>query len=95
MVHAFTRLDEARVPMIPRRHEIYPAAEFDARAAGRRKGGVAKAPVKTGRESGMQEPHSEGVAHHTDPESCAGGGNAAGEAGPAHQNLAVWSTLRR
>ena len=28
----------------------------------------------------MQEPHSEGVAHHTDPESCAGGGNIMGEA---------------
>lgn len=28
----------------------------------------------------MQEPHSEGVAHHAGPESCAGGGNAAGEA---------------
>jgi hypothetical protein len=44
------------------------------------KGDAAKAPVKTGRESGMQEPHSEGVAHHADPESCAGCGNAAGEA---------------
>jgi RNA-directed DNA polymerase len=28
----------------------------------------------------MQEPHSEGVAHHAGPESCAGGGNALGEA---------------
>ena len=28
----------------------------------------------------MQEPHSEGVAHHADPESCAGDGNVAGEA---------------
>lgn len=28
----------------------------------------------------MQEPRSEGVAHHADPESCAGGGNVAGEA---------------
>ena len=28
----------------------------------------------------MKEPHREGVANHPDPESCAGGGNIAGEA---------------
>jgi hypothetical protein len=28
----------------------------------------------------MREPHKEGVANHLDFESCAGGGNAAGEA---------------
>ena len=28
----------------------------------------------------MQEPHSEGVAHHTDPESCAGHRKVSGEA---------------
>ena len=28
----------------------------------------------------MKEPHSEGVANHADLESCAGGGDAAGEA---------------
>jgi hypothetical protein len=28
----------------------------------------------------MQEPHSEGVANHADLESCAGGGDIAGEA---------------
>ena len=47
---------------------------------GPEKGDAAKAPVKVGGELGMQEPHSEGVAHHADPESCAGGGNVAGEA---------------
>ncbi len=28
----------------------------------------------------MQEPHSEGIANHADLESCAGGGDAVGEA---------------
>ena len=28
----------------------------------------------------MKEPHRKGVANHPDPESCAGGGNIAGEA---------------
>jgi RNA-directed DNA polymerase len=28
----------------------------------------------------MQEPHKKGIANHLDPESCAGGGNVAGEA---------------
>jgi len=28
----------------------------------------------------MQEPHGKGVANHPDLESCAGGGDAAGEA---------------
>ena len=28
----------------------------------------------------MKEPHSEGVANHADLESCAGGGDIAGEA---------------
>jgi hypothetical protein len=28
----------------------------------------------------MEEPHSEGVANHADLESCAGGGDIAGEA---------------
>jgi hypothetical protein len=28
----------------------------------------------------MQEPHRKGVANHSNPESCAGGGNIAGEA---------------
>jgi len=28
----------------------------------------------------MKEPHSEGVAHHTDPESCGGAGNSMAEA---------------
>src|SRR5512143_707427 len=28
----------------------------------------------------MREPHRKGVANHPDPESCAGGGNIAGEA---------------
>src|SRR5512147_1929871 len=31
-------------------------------------------------ESRMQEPHKKGVTHHLDPESCAGGREAAGEA---------------
>lgn len=33
-----------------------------------------------GRESRMQEPYRKGVAIHPDSESCAGGGNIAGEA---------------
>jgi hypothetical protein len=56
---------------------------FRRRGAGEKGAGekdATKAPVKTGREQGMQEPHSEGVAHYADPESCAGGGNALGEA---------------
>jgi hypothetical protein len=28
----------------------------------------------------MKEPHKKGLANHLDPESCAGSGNAAGEA---------------
>ena len=28
----------------------------------------------------MKEPYRKGVANHSDPESCAGGGNIAGEA---------------
>ena len=39
-----------------------------------------KAPVKTGREQRMKEPHRKVVANRPDPESCAGGGNIAGEA---------------
>jgi len=39
-----------------------------------------KAPVKAGREQGMQEPHEKGIANHLDPESCADVGNHVGEA---------------
>jgi hypothetical protein len=43
-------------------------------------GNTMKAPVKAGMEWRMKEPHRKGVANHPDPESCAGGGNSAGEA---------------
>jgi len=47
----------------------------------------------------MKEPHSEGIANHADLESCAGGGDAAGEAltsgtdGPAMEprNTEIWA----
>jgi len=39
-----------------------------------------KAPVKTGGELRMKEPHRKGIAIHLGPESCAGGGNITGEA---------------
>ena len=36
--------------------------------------------MKAGKESRMKEPHGKGVANRSNPESCAGGGNNAGEA---------------
>ena len=49
-------------------------------AGARGKKGSEKAPVKTGMEWRMQEPHGKGLANRSNPESCAGGGNIAGEA---------------
>ena len=39
----------------------------------------------------MKEPHSEGVANHADLESCAGGGDAAGEALTEVRAGRLWS----
>jgi hypothetical protein len=41
---------------------------------------VRKRRDKAGGESGMKEPHSESLANYADLESCAGGGDIAGEA---------------
>ena len=42
--------------------------------------GDGKAPVKTGMELRMKEPHGKGLANRSNPESCAGRGNTTGEA---------------
>ena len=49
-------------------------------SARRKSVAVRKRRDKTGAELGMQEPHSESLANFADLESCAGGGDIAGEA---------------
>jgi len=53
--------------------------------------GVPKAPVKTGGVLRMKEPHGEGVATHTGPESCGDTSNGVAEALTGVRTGQVWS----
>lgn len=52
---------------------------------------VPKAPVKTGGVLRMKEPHGEGVATHTGPESCGDASNGVAEALTGVRTGQVWS----
>jgi len=72
-------------PENPRFHESTNGSRVESgrrarRGEGIRGSGSEKAPIKAGKELRMKEPHGKGVANRSNPESCAGGGNIAGEA---------------